>query len=403
MLRTSHDSKGLKGYSTAKKLQIFAALKKVKFDGQLSWQAQNNQRWNFFICKGRLIYGVGGVHPIRQWYRQVKQFCPGQDVSPEGLYRAVSAITHPILPACAEYHLLYSWMQQGRINDQTFEQIIHTTLVELLFEILQAGNVKYQLYRKSLAQLDLESVTIHEEQLLQSTKSLWEDWMTLGLGQYSPNLAPVIRQPERLRSEVSPKIFELLTQLLDGQQSLRDLAAKARRDIVQFLQVLEPYIQRGTIELIEVADYPKFSDLMSNKGTTTARKTPLIACIDDSLMVCQTVGQVLKSAGYDYISITEGAKAIKTLLLKKPDAVFLDLVMPDTNGYEICGQLRKMSAFQETPIIILSGNDGLVDQVRARLLGATDFLSKPVEPIVILSILQKYLKNAVSREAEKVV
>ncbi|HEY9880045.1 MAG TPA: response regulator, partial [Leptolyngbyaceae cyanobacterium] len=68
-----------------------------------------------------------------------------------------------------------------------------------------------------------------------------------------------------------------------------------------------------------------------------------------------------------------------------------DLIMPGTNGYEICGQLRKVSLFKETPIIILSGNDGLVDQVRARLLGATDFLSKPIEPVVILSIIQKHL------------
>ena len=91
------------------------------------------------------------------------------------------------------------------------------------------------------------------------------------------------------------------------------------------------------------------------------------------------------------MSITEGRKAVPTLLTRKPDMVFLDLVMPETNGYEICSQLRKISRFRNLPIIILSGNDGLVDQVRARLLGASDFLSKPIEPVVILSVIQKHL------------
>jgi chemotaxis family two-component system response regulator PixG len=101
--------------------------------------------------------------------------------------------------------------------------------------------------------------------------------------------------------------------------------------------------------------------------------------------------QVIRAAGFNFLSTTEGARAVPLFLTKKPDLIFLDLVMPDTNGYEICSQLRKISRFKETPIIILSGNDGLVDQVRARLLGATDFLSKPIEPFIILSVIRKHL------------
>ncbi|NJL45655.1 MAG: response regulator [Leptolyngbyaceae cyanobacterium SM2_3_12] len=109
-------------------------------------------------------------------------------------------------------------------------------------------------------------------------------------------------------------------------------------------------------------------------------------------MVCKAMGQVLRTAGYDFMAVMEGARVIPTLLANPPDLVFLDLIMPDTNGYEVCSNLRKISRFKAVPIIILSGNDGLVNQVRARLLGATDFLSKPMEPVVILSIIGKYLQ-----------
>jgi chemotaxis family two-component system response regulator PixG len=67
--------------------------------------------------------------------------------------------------------------------------------------------------------------------------------------------------------------------------------------------------------------------------------------------------------------------------------------MPNTNGYEICIQLRKVSAFRETPIIILTGNDGIIDRVRAKVVGATDFLGKPVDAETVLAVANKYLKH----------
>jgi chemotaxis family two-component system response regulator PixG len=67
--------------------------------------------------------------------------------------------------------------------------------------------------------------------------------------------------------------------------------------------------------------------------------------------------------------------------------------MPNTNGYEICGQLRKISTFRDTPIIILTGNDGIIDRVRAKMVGATDFLSKPVNAEIVLDVARQYLNN----------
>jgi chemotaxis family two-component system response regulator PixG len=81
------------------------------------------------------------------------------------------------------------------------------------------------------------------------------------------------------------------------------------------------------------------------------------------------------------------------MLARKPDVIFLDLVMPNTNGYEICAQLRKLSFFRNTPILILTGNDGIVDRVRAKLVGASDFLNKPVDAGIVLSVIRKHLEQ----------
>jgi chemotaxis family two-component system response regulator PixG len=84
-------------------------------------------------------------------------------------------------------------------------------------------------------------------------------------------------------------------------------------------------------------------------------------------------------------------RAVPTLLRHKPDLIFLDLMMPGINGYEVCSQIRKISALKDTPVVILTGNDGVVDQVRARMVGATDFLSKPIREDQIVGALRKFL------------
>ena len=101
----------------------------------------------------------------------------------------------------------------------------------------------------------------------------------------------------------------------------------------------------------------------------------------------------MTNAGYQFVSEMDGLRAIAVLLNRKPDLIFLDLIMPNTNGYEICTQLRKLSYFKQTPIVIVTGNDGLIDRVRAKMVGSTDFISKPVNEKIVLDTINKYLNK----------
>jgi chemotaxis family two-component system response regulator PixG len=65
--------------------------------------------------------------------------------------------------------------------------------------------------------------------------------------------------------------------------------------------------------------------------------------------------------------------------------------MLNTNGYEICKTLRKAPSFKNTPIVFLTGFDGVVDQVRAKLAGASDFLSKPIDEEKVLDTIAQHL------------
>jgi chemotaxis family two-component system response regulator PixG len=168
---------------------------------------------------------------------------------------------------------------------------------------------------------------------------------------------------------------------------------------------LSPYIRKGIFGLVEAADLPaltipaktqsspkvSFSQKQTVKSTETVKAiSPLIACVDDSPQTCQMMEHILTQAGFRFVSIQDSVQALPILLQRKPDLIFLDLMMPVVNGYEICSQLRRVGIFANTPMIILTGNDGLIDRVRAKVVGASDFLPKPVDAEKILSAVRKY-------------
>ena len=118
-----------------------------------------------------------------------------------------------------------------------------------------------------------------------------------------------------------------------------------------------------------------------------------VVYVDDSPKDSQAMANIITSAGYSYSNIADSLQALPLLLERRPQLIFLDLVMPMANGYELCAQIRRISLFSRTPIVIVTNNDGLVDRVRAKLVGASDFVSKPIEEKRILKITNKYLNS----------
>jgi len=113
------------------------------------------------------------------------------------------------------------------------------------------------------------------------------------------------------------------------------------------------------------------------------------------------MSHILTQAGYGFLNIQDPVKALPLLLEHKPNLIFLDLVMPIANGYEICSQIRRISAFKDTPVIILTSNDGIVDRVRAKLVGSSGFLAKPINSEKVLTTLQRYLPTSTTAQFQR--
>ena len=383
--------------SETKKLNLFRALTGIDFSGKIIWEGCNNQ-WICFYEHGRLLYAVGGQHKLRRWRRYLQ--CQHFSLEASSKLSNLELLTNSDLELLEhqEYLQLCALIKTGEIQTGQACSLVQSIVTEVLFDIFLAKDARYRIVKSPDYLPASSNIFVDQEDLLQRAFNLWQTWEKSNLNNYSPDQAPVIRRPKEMQEKVSKQLHQVLTTLLDGRNTLRDVALKTNRDVVQITQALKMFIQLEWIDLLDIPDYAPSVEPPEapNNVTDSRRDLGLVACVDDSPLVCQTMQRIVKSQGYQYISVLDPQRAIPTLLSKKPDIIFLDLVMPHTNGYEICSQLRKLSKFGNTPIIILSGNDGVVDQVRARLMGATDFVSKPVDSVIISSTIRQYLEKSVS-------
>ena len=85
-------------------------------------------------------------------------------------------------------------------------------------------------------------------------------------------------------------------------------------------------------------------------------------------------------------------QAVPIIFRFQPDLILLDINMPKINGYKLCGLLRGSNHCEGTPIIMVTGNRGLIDKARAKLAGATDYFTKPFTRQELMVMMEKYLK-----------
>ena len=364
-------------------------LKQERFSGRLILRSVS-QEWVVYLYLGRILYATGGIHPVRRWRRNLTVHCP--EIALEQLKLPDNASIE-VLNICWEYQFFCSWLEQRQTSREQVLSLVQAIVSEVLFDVIQAIQVTFEVKQES--PLAAQLVLLDAEQVVVEVQKFWQSWQTAKIADRSPNQAPVIKQPEQLQQQTSASVYQALTALLDGQRTLRDLAVQMKRTDLEVSCSLLPYIQAGLVDLIEIADLPAPIPTTRLQGSPTpaASQRYLVACVDDSPLVCQTMEKILTTAGYQFLAVQDSLRAIATLLTRKPDLIFLDLVMPNTNGYEICTQLRKVSTFRDTPIIILTGNDGIIDRVRAKVVGSTGFLSKPVNAETVLEVARSHLHN----------
>jgi twitching motility two-component system response regulator PilG len=126
-------------------------------------------------------------------------------------------------------------------------------------------------------------------------------------------------------------------------------------------------------------------------ATGTNRPVYKIVSVDDSPTILKEISRFLESENFTVVAINDPLKAAMSIIRHKPDLILLDLNMAGIDGYELCKIIRNNSMFKKTPIIFVTSSKGLVDKVKARLVGASGYLTKPFTRAELLKIVFMHL------------
>ncbi|MBE9222082.1 response regulator [Cyanobacterium stanieri LEGE 03274] len=385
---TQNYSVPIKEFVASKQTYLFNTLKKHQFTGELTLSYPGNTEWKFYLNLGRIVYGTGGEHSVRRWRRNLGAYLPEIATDQAFLERELQWIADQReIKICWDYDLLKRWLSLEKISRNQVLAMINAMLMEIFFDLNQVPEIVFRLDPDFDIPLSEQIFLIDSNKIITPAWKSWQQWLGAKMADRSPNKALMIKYSEELKLKCPPKVYQVFTKLINGRNTIRDLAWQLKRDLHQVGKLLLPYIEEGYISLNSIADLPP---PVSATTIVQPENTILVACIDDSPAICQTLHSIVKPAGYRFVAITDPIKAIATILASKPDIIFLDLVMPNANGYEICASIRKLSFFRNTPIVILTSNDGMVERMRTKIVGATDFLSKPIQPDEVLNMISKH-------------
>jgi chemotaxis family two-component system response regulator PixG len=344
------------------------------------------------LLNGQLLYPVCQHHRVRRWNRAIERFCPDWQVE-------------PVMPLQEdqmwEYQLLHQGVLQKQLTLTQAKAVIGRVTLEVLLSLScyidltnhwepeYTDNPALILGHLSLSRRELKS-------LFDKVLQMQAQWQQANLGNISPNLSPILDQT------VKSKRLSRWHRYLDGSYTLWDIALEMGKSVVSVTKALKPLMQKGLLQFRYLPDFtepaqvrlPKPVPQHSGKSPIPMRRSrPLIACIDDDPMTVFTLRRILDPLGCQVVSIDDPVKGLAQVAEYKPDLIFLDLVMPNANGYIVCKFLRNSIAFQQTPVIILTSRDTVIDRNYAQLAGASEFLAKPADPKITVRMTRKYLAD----------
>jgi DNA-binding response OmpR family regulator len=126
-------------------------------------------------------------------------------------------------------------------------------------------------------------------------------------------------------------------------------------------------------------------------GNTKATNGKKILVVDDETHVITSLTFVLTKEGYDVSSAENGEDALTKIQQLKPGLVFLDVMMPKKNGYEVCQEVKKDPSLHNTYIIMLTAKGQEADREKGLNAGADEFISKPFSPMVVVNKVKELL------------
>ena len=116
-----------------------------------------------------------------------------------------------------------------------------------------------------------------------------------------------------------------------------------------------------------------------------------VMVVDDSKTIRKTAATLLKRVGCNVITAEDGFDALSKIVDYKPDIIFVDIMMPRLDGYQMCALIKNNKEFKATPVIMLSSKNGLFDKAKGRIVGSDQYLTKPFSKEELLGAIRGHV------------
>ena len=126
-------------------------------------------------------------------------------------------------------------------------------------------------------------------------------------------------------------------------------------------------------------------------------KSAHIVLVEDDSELAEWIREYLQQQNFQVSIADRGDTAVHMIRELSPDLVLLDIMLPGKDGHQVCREVRD---FYQQPILILTANDGELDEVLSLEMGADDFIAKPVRPRVLLARIKALLRRNSARDQQ---
>lgn len=114
-------------------------------------------------------------------------------------------------------------------------------------------------------------------------------------------------------------------------------------------------------------------------------KPPYVLIVDDNRITVKLLRRYLEKHGYEVGEVYDGTECLEAVVQRLPDAIVLDVMMPQMDGYTTVRHLRQQPQTAAIPVVIVTALNDVPNQVRAIEAGADDFLGKPVDERLLVA------------------
>lgn len=401
---------------TSKIPNILDSLKKLcsdRVDGCLK-VTYNSFHFFIYLNEGKISYATHSLEPFERLERHLRRL--GQEILT--LKNEVSSQLRLLFneqennfkEQPKDYEAILWLLEQKYLTERQVTLLIQR-LIEEVFESYLLIQGEYQ--DNFVSDLILTEVVSQTElsSIVSKCQKKIEIWQSL-----SPHILSSYQRPYFFSKTEGNNKDDKLGKILRGF-SFRQLAALLNQDELELAQKIHPLVikkrilirspqtpfdrlplisisndQNNECNLKEESNQTKIElDISNFSKSTVKQKQWKIVCIDDSPTILHEINRFLLRDEFSIFPITEPLKALMKIIRIKPDLILMDVGMPNIDGYKLCSLIRKYSAFQNTPIVMVTGNKGLIDRAKARIAGATDYMTKPFSQTDLLNMVFKYL------------